>query len=444
MPDTLPISLADLLIDTENPRLPQPNVGQREALRALAKHLPKKLIALAKDIVTHGPNPVELPIVMSFKDDLNRYVMLEGNRRLVALRGLENPDSLLGALESSLLAELRTLSKTYQEAPVESLTCLLVNDRDEAQHWIELRHTGENEGAGIVRWASDDAARFRARSGGFGIHSQALNFLEAGGYLTPEQRRNVPATSFFRLLGTPYVRSKLGLKVQDGKLYLLADEKKVAKALLHVIDDLVSERVGTRKIYTKKLRVKYANNLPANIVVTPTASGSEAAGSQGAKAKAKRAAAAKAKRLKTRDHLIPRDCVLSITPLRLREIEGELRRLSLANYTNAVGVLFRVFIELSIDAYMTRNSLPIKDKKGYDLSLMQKLVSTANDLMSRKKLTKQQANPVLRAAAKDSFLAPSITVMNQYVHNSHFFPAPGDLRAHWNSLQPFMIAIWAP
>jgi hypothetical protein len=443
MSETLPISLADLLIDTENPRLPQPNVGQRDALRALAKHLPKKLIALAKDIVRHGPNPVELPIVMSFKDDLNRYVMLEGNRRLVALRGLENPDSLLGALESSLLAELRTLSKTYQEAPVESLTCLLVDDRDEAQHWIELRHTGENEGAGIVRWASDDAARFRARSGGFGIHSQALNFLEAGGYLTPEQRRNVPATSFFRLLGTPYVRSKLGLKVQEGKLYLLADEKKVAKALLHVIDDLVSERIGTRKIYTKKLRIKYANSLPANIVVTPTASGGEAAGSQGAKAKAK-SAAAKARRLKSRDILIPRDCVLSITALRLREIEAELRKLSLANYTNAVGVLFRVFIELSTDAYMTRNSLPIKDKKGYDLSLMQKLVSTANDLVSRQKLTKQQANPVHSAAAKDSFLAPSITVMNQYVHNPHFFPAPGDLRAHWNSLQPFMIAICSP
>jgi hypothetical protein len=51
MPDTQPISLADLLIDTENPRLPQPNLGQREAMRALAKHLPKKLITLARHIV---------------------------------------------------------------------------------------------------------------------------------------------------------------------------------------------------------------------------------------------------------------------------------------------------------------------------------------------------------------------------------------------------------
>src|ERR1044071_406682 len=148
MAETAPISLADLLIDTENPRLPQPNLGQRDALRALAKYLPKKLITLARDIVKHGTSPSELPIVMPFKDDLNRYVVLEGNRRLVAVKGLENPDSLLGILESSLMTELRALSKEYQEAPVESLTCYVVNDRDDAQHWIELRHTGQNEGAG--------------------------------------------------------------------------------------------------------------------------------------------------------------------------------------------------------------------------------------------------------------------------------------------------------
>lgn len=154
MSETLSISLANLLIDVENPRLPQPNVGQREALRALAHHQQRKLLTLATDITHNGVNPADLPIVMPMGDDLNRWVVLEGNRRLAALRGLEHPDLFVDAIEAGTLDELRKLSKEYQKDPIEAVQCLAVKDRDEARHWIVLRHTGENEGAGIVRWGS--------------------------------------------------------------------------------------------------------------------------------------------------------------------------------------------------------------------------------------------------------------------------------------------------
>jgi hypothetical protein len=54
MAETLQIQPSNLLIDAENPRLPQPNEGQRDAQRALAQHQQKKLIALAGDIVQNG------------------------------------------------------------------------------------------------------------------------------------------------------------------------------------------------------------------------------------------------------------------------------------------------------------------------------------------------------------------------------------------------------
>jgi hypothetical protein len=100
----------------------------------------------------------------------------EGNRRLVALKALENPDSLVGAVDNDVLNQLRDLSRTYQTAPIKSVLCYCVKDRDEARPWIELRHTGENEGAGIVRWGSDESSRFRARNGQEEIHTIALNF----------------------------------------------------------------------------------------------------------------------------------------------------------------------------------------------------------------------------------------------------------------------------
>ncbi len=152
-------------------------MGQREAQRAIAQDQQRKLLKLAEDIVAFGLNLAELPIVMQQKDDLHRYIVLEGNRRLVALRALENPEWMIGAFNAALFTRMRDLSRAYLQNPIESTLCLVVKDRDEARHSIELRHSGSQlEGAGIVPWGADESARFRARSGGLRLHSQVLDF----------------------------------------------------------------------------------------------------------------------------------------------------------------------------------------------------------------------------------------------------------------------------
>src|SRR4051812_48787069 len=122
MSETMSIRPADLLIDEENPRISQPNAGQHKALQALARLLGKKLHVLAADIVAHGLNPSDLLIVMPLAGNPGRFVVLEGNRRLAAVRGLENPESLVDATEKSVLTGLRRLSKEYQSNPIESVT----------------------------------------------------------------------------------------------------------------------------------------------------------------------------------------------------------------------------------------------------------------------------------------------------------------------------------
>lgn len=441
MADIRSIAPSNLLVDAENPRLSKPNEGQREAMRALAKLMSRKILALAKDIVEKGLNPADLPIVMPANDRENRYVVLEGNRRLVALKALENPDSFVGALDSGALSSMRTLARRYQDSPIDSIQCWAVKDRPDAEHWIKLRHTGENEGAGIVPWGGDEASRFRARGGSKDLSTQALDYLERHNALTPEERSKVPATSLRRLLGTPEVRDKLGLDLQDGELRVRADDKKVAKALKHVTADLASED-GTKvkDIYTKDQRKAYAVGLPKSIVVKPQKGNGRSIESSAAKSQAKTKGTQKSKQARPRDTLIPRDCVLGITHLRIRAIESELRSLSLDSFTNAVSVLFRVFIELSVDEYIGEHALTCGDRTP----LWQKLKMVLNDLLSRRKLTTQQAKPVRKAMVKNSYLGPSIDLMHDYIHNQHVFPAPSDLRAHWSSLQPFVIAMWSP
>lgn len=440
MPETVPIRPADLLIDEENPRISEPNAGQHRAHQALAQHQQRKLQMLARDIVQHGINPSELPIVMALKDDLNRFIVIEGNRRLAALKALENPDSLVGAVGSAVLSDFRRLSREYHKNPAETVPCVVVKNREEARHWIQLKHTGENEGAGIVPWGSDESARFRARSGAMEIHQQALNFLEKRGSLTPSERRMVPTTSLKRLLETPEVRAKLGLDFQRGELSILADPDVVAKALLYITNDLTTGPTKVADIYTRDKRLQYVSNLPPSIIVKPAVpigQGMPLGYSSGRRA-GKLTGPVRAS--KPRDKLIPRDCILNVTDKRIRKIEDELRHLSIENFANAVSVLFRVFIELSADDYIDRNGITTT---SVDKGLSNKLQAVTADLITRKKLTKQQAKTVRKACEMDSFLAASLTLMHQYVHNQHIFPLPSDLRAAWDSLQSFVAAIWA-
>ncbi|MGA8087079.1 MAG: hypothetical protein WCA10_07220 [Terracidiphilus sp.] len=430
------LPLPDLLIDAENPRLPQPNVGQREAMRSLAADEPPKLMALARDILAHGMNIAEFPIVMPLEDDLKRFIVLEGNRRLLALKGLENPEWLVGAIPISDVEEMRRLSKQYQDDPIEAVQCVVVATREEARHWILIRHTGgQNSGASVVPWTSDDAARFRARTGNFEFHTQALNLLEAAGQLTPAKRRKVKATSLKRLLGTPEVRTKIGIESEDGQLKVLGDEKRVIKALLHIVNDL--DQVKVSQIYTQQQRIDYANNLPTNLTVSanvPTSTSTAGKRTAHSRASASRT-------MSPRDKLIPSRCALNVTEPRLQAIARELKKLSLSQHPNAVSVLLRVFVELSVDTYIhSKKLIGITDADVFH----KKLTAVCNDLVARKKLTTQQAKPVRRAAAKDSFLAPSIDMMHSYIHCQYIFPTGTDLRAHWDGLESFILAVWAP
>lgn len=443
MPQLDPIPVASLLIDTQNPRFLESNAGQREALRASAKYQDSKLVVLAEDIVAHGLSPIEITMVMRKPGQQERYIVLEGNRRLVAIRALERPEVLDGVLLSKMVATLRKLSEQYLKNSIRYIDCFIVPNREEARHWLKLRHGRELKGAGTERWGSQETDRFESRSG-LRLHAQILDYLEDHGHIAPAERKAVPATSFRRLIETPQVAAKAGVQMNKGKLEFTAPVSSSVKVLKTIITDLMTKTIKVGDIYNVKQRREYADGLPSAspkaaapkkmtttvppVTFTPIRSRVVAIAS------------------KPRDRLLPIGVAPNISVPRIAEIvEREFRGLSLETYTNAVSVLFRVFLELSCDAYIDDVSSVIvpPNIKPQDRTLSLKLNIVTDDLIKKKRLSDQEAQPARRAAQQGSFLAPSVTTMHGYVHNRFMFPPPSDLRVAWDNLQPFIIALWS-
>ena len=382
MSTTEDILVADLQLDLYNPRQLSDNCrDQTEALHSIVRRQGNKIRRIAQDILDEGMNPSVLPIVVPTEDDTDQYVVLDGNRRLAALKLLGNPSLLPDDTANSMRNALENLSVTYLEDPIEIITCSVFDDRADATHWVELAHIGEAGGAGTVRWGSDEKSKYSQDILGLppSQSKQALDLLERLGSITSEHRMTAP-TTLGRILSNPTCRTAMGLDLENGQLIAVGEIEDVAKALLYVVQAIHSGTIHVSDVYTAEQREAFGQNLPSEIAATSTADEPTPlkdiqAPTTEPQAQSAPESSNQQTQPKPRTMLIPKDCTLNIPPPRIRAIERELRRLNLNTAPNAIGVLLRVFVELSLDNYILKANLQM----GSRPKLREKLLSLFYD-----------------------------------------------------------------
>ena len=138
-----------------------------------------------------------------------------------------------------------------------------------------------------------------------------------------------------------------------------------------------------------------------------------------------------------RKTLIPTSCIIKIKIQRVNKIYRELKSINVDEYENAVSVLFRVFIELSVDSFLESKSLDCTSNDKLAL----KVGKVVEYLTNNTNITSQQLSPVNTSLSnKNSYL--SMVTFNQYVHNKHAIPSPKELKISWDGLEPFLVKLW--
>lgn len=257
--ENVPLELIDL--DLRNSRFPRDAQSQTDALELMLTTAGADCLDLLRDLTRTGQmNSSDLPIVVA-RDE--RYVMMEGNRRLTCLRLWTDP-SLLGrneSLEQQLLSRVQRLVDDSAYSPPTKLRVAVAPSETEADVWIERKHTGGSGGAGTVEWGAAMKDRRRARRDPTKI-SRAMAFVdlvareyeeESDIQVALETVRSKRYTMIQRFVDRSVVREMLGLDFADGKMTFRYGPQATMPIVRQVLNDFARSKAESGKTWAREL-----------------------------------------------------------------------------------------------------------------------------------------------------------------------------------------------
>ena len=363
------IKLTSLFVNTENYRF-EPLSSQKEAIDKMIEDQGDKLYSLVDDIVTNGLSPVDL-IIVTPNEDSNKYVVLEGNRRITSLKLLNNP-TLIDDKYSPLRKKFQKLQKEKPNAisELKNIACAVFETPTEADIWIKRKHSGELNGIGTVTWNAQQKQRFEEKTEGkSSIPLQIITLLKSQEEVSDtikDSLSKLNITNLQRLMSDPYVREHLGLEINNGILVSKVKVSEVIKGLLKVVTDILNPEFKVSDIYNREKRKQYIDNFDKSQKPDLSNEASEQWSVQDIENNKEQASrnsekqeikGDKNRKTRNRGALVPKSLNLHISNPKINKIFEELKHVQVKTCPNASSVLLRVFLELSVDAYLEKFDL---------------------------------------------------------------------------------------
>jgi len=426
------IALDALIVNRANDRHGELD-NETAAIAWLFNNHQKQMRKLARDIVRSG-GIFEPPLV---HHEGKTYVVYDGNRRTTCLKLLANPRKAPTTDLQKFFADLK--AEWPGKFPTK-IQCRVETDRDKIDEILFRRHTGSQNGVGQSTWDGRMKTTFVNRTGKGGklnLADEIEERLASAGKLP--SKRKIPRSNLNRLLSAEAFRNRVGISAAKGKFEFTRNEDVVLAALARIADDLAQRRVTLDDVWDVDRKSEYLDRLESEGIL-PTAAdalkkSSKKSGKGKEKPPAKKPPASKPTRRTT---LIPPVDYAVVWPGRLqrhRAIWEELQfKLELSEHPNAIAVLCRVLLELSVDNYIARAKLTTVSEPD---SLLRKLIGSAEALHAAGKIDKKYLQVVRKSQNMDAII--SVDTLNKYVHSSHLAPAPDHLTAIWDALSELVV-----
>jgi hypothetical protein len=422
--ETKTIPVGQLMLDTKNPRHGELD-SQRAAIESLIASQRQKLVVLANDILKNGLSPIERLMVLKGK---HGYTVVEGNRRLTAIKLLNNPSLADG---TPIAAAIKRLSQKGS-APSEA-ECSVASSRKAAAHWLEIRHGGESEGAGIVPWSAYAANRFKSKPGREAAAAMAFLEAVAEGYPSndllqelAQEVGNRKITTLGRLVLDQNFRDKAGIEYRDGLVYFHYSASDLQAFFEHILGDLAAD-IGVSELRTEPLRAQYLEGTPE----VKTSKRTKEAKPLGSKPAPKPKTPPKRRRAVPKPKPL-KDLTLDKLGNKTQALLGEIRQLNPEKTPHAVAVLIRAILDLTIDEFLDKKNLS-RDRE------MKKRIKKC--LAAVDSTGKDQRFKAVRVGLEDGTSLYAVATLHEFMHNRHFQADRSHVDTIAENIEPFLQAL---
>ena len=454
------ITIEKLHLYKFNPRLP-PSETEEVALFNIVDDQGNKLVELAKDIAEKGLNQLE-NIAVFPAEKSGHYCVAEGNRRIAALKLLNDP-SLIKKHSPALFKAFQKI-KPSPNVDLKSVSAIIFESENDPNliHFIELRHLGEQGGIGTVKWDATQKARFDAKHTGGNPLLLFLDELKARGFLSESQLAGVTKTNWERILrrkGLAFLCAK-----KEAGYYIIPEDNlpEFTEKIRLIADALNGETVArvysTKEIdfFLNEMQRAYETkspdpeaSIPAPIAkknpsaqpskqsvepmqeepIPDTSSNAPINSSPSAPVAAHVDPPVPRDLYSNCKTVIPRGLRIQSRKSRISQTIRELKSLEVQQYPNACGDLLRALIELSAKEYLEHNGFV---EEGTKMQFGDAISSANRHLLDQGKIDKSYSSLINKTSHEDRSL------FNGYMHNTDSYPDAVSIQSTFKTFETFI------
>lgn len=428
------VKVKNLMLDVENVRLEVEHESQDEIINDL--FLNEDAMGILESIHQIGYFPDEPPVVVK---ERGKYVVLDGNRRVVSLKAMLTP----GIAPTKFVSKIEKLMAG--RTPIEDISVHVATSRDAAMGYLAAKHTkttrkawsalrrayfyyaqkekGQSLDKLIERYKGVDIPSYIKM---YEMHNVAASLKN----ITVEVRNKVlnkrtfPISTLERFYDDGRVQEKLGIEFDKNTgAAKVPTSRDFDKVYSRVVADIVSGIATSRKeLSNEGDREKYLDSVVREVLnkgsVNTSQKKSASAFKPSASGRARRA------------FLVSGRLQNPFDSPGIGRVLWELQELDYAKFPNAAADLLRTFLEITIKKHLEETgSLPQPRRAGGYIYLDDVLTKIKVDLQAARNHKLAQ---VVQEIQNNKWYLDSIN------HNPEVFAVPERVKDAWDQIYPLI------